>query len=67
MALQDEAREITLQRGKVEATAGIALKDELQQAVAEPANAVVENDWIRHGVYLARGQEPASWLAAIGC
>lgn len=48
---------VALQRGEPEASGGVALEDELHQAVAESADAVVEEDGIRengHGRIIRR-------------
>jgi hypothetical protein len=46
---QDTRGERTLQRGKAKDGVGIAAEDELIQAVAESACAVVKNDRVSHG------------------
>ncbi len=46
--------EWTLQRGELKDGVAIAAKDELDEAVAEAADAVVEKDGVGHGIRLPR-------------
>jgi hypothetical protein len=48
MPRQDELRQCTLQRSKPEDSCGIVTEDELVHPVAEPADAVVEQDGVSH-------------------
>jgi hypothetical protein len=65
MALQYPGREIALQGGEPEATVSFALQAELHRTVAEPANSIVEKDWIG-GAACPAQREASGFLCSSG-
>ena len=52
MTLQDDGRELTLERRETQTVMDVSLQQKLSQAIAKTANTIVKNYGVRHHTYL---------------